>query len=138
MFLTSLQVGIPPGRSEWSQSPQSRVNVSYVVESFEEKYWISESQSPQSRVNVSYFLEKDVRHVAPWRAGVAIPSNRVNVSYIAKPNNSYCALWASQSPQIGSIFLTLKPLGKIVIKPNRSQSPQIGSIFLTLLFGQTV
>ena len=38
---------------------------------------------------------------------VAIPSNRVNVSYTFKPNKSYIAVWLrSQSPQIGSMFLT--------------------------------
>ena len=70
--------------------------------------------------------------------GVAIPSNRVNVSYrdvllflqILEGNGS-------QSPQIGSMFLTCKCLHRLVWF-SESQSPQIGSMFLTICHGKKI
>ena len=88
---------------------------------------------PSNRVNVSYNetvegfgIDKMVR--------VAIPSNRVNVSYADLDVVEEVPVEGkSQSPQIGSMFLT------VVLPDNRnrqvlergSQSPQIGSMFLT-------
>ena len=93
------------------------------------------SQSPQIG---SMFLTHNLLVV--WmdycKVDVAIPSNRVNVSYnglTARP--SFSRQYAlSQSPQIGSMFLTLKINFKILLPiKNLSQSPQIGSMFLTPL-----
>ena len=39
----------------------------------------------------------------------------------------------SQSPQIGSMFLTTKKADVLVFSDGESQSPQIGSMFLTLM-----
>jgi len=66
---------------------------------------------------------------------VAIPSNRVNVSYY-KANRLQLSNFSedkSQSPQIGSMFLTfwMKKLQDRWEQNLKSQSPQIGSMFLT-------
>ena len=65
------------------------------------------------------------------RKNVAIPSNQVNVSYeveISNINESE----ESQSPRIGSMFLTKKVVDIDIEKMKlKSQSPRIGSMFLT-------
>ena len=63
---------------------------------------------------------------------VAIPSNRVNVSYRCLPQLKIeKVIYTSQSPQIGSMFLTRKTPKFIYLPIRMSQSPQIGSMFLT-------
>ena len=61
---------------------------------------------PSNRVNVSYFLSCFT--ITGLILDVAIPSNRVNVSYIKKKMENIYQLFiiVSQSPQIGSMFLT--------------------------------
>ena len=85
---------------------------------------------PSNRVNVSYsyWWNNGKRD----RKNVAIPSNRVNVSYTEKREAEQAVKEIrSQSPQIGSMFLT--HIDEIMERgiEKMSQSPQIGSMFLT-------
>ena len=52
------------------------------------------------------FLLKPLGKVS-FKPNVAIPSNRVNVSYKMKVKRKLLLMRRSQSPQIGSMFLTL-------------------------------
>ena len=92
-----------------SQSPQSRVNVSYRGFTEKEASEVVElSQSPQIG---SMFLTKEhpkMIILATSAAQVAIPSNRVNVSYVeGRTTADDEVLAGSQSPHIGSMFLTM-------------------------------
>ena len=85
--------------------PSNRVNVSYCLQGRIQKNHQSVA-IPSNRVNVSYLVQ-----LPNWKypicIKVAIPSNRVNVSYTEHQNKLKKALKkASQSPQIGSMFLT--------------------------------
>ena len=116
-----------------SQSPQIGSMFLTTVERWlEQEKKNKESQSPQIG---SMFLTYIKEITAPWKTWkqVAIPSNRVNVSYIIGTAKLRQGKAESQSPQIGSMFLTLpkpRPIGEG--KGRRSQSPQIGSMFLTI------
>ena len=48
----------------------------------------------------------DIKGLTPELRYVAIPSNRVNVSYPCYENKRATPITSSQSPQIGSMFLT--------------------------------
>jgi len=142
--------------------PSNRVNVSYVLSRITCSSATSASRNPlksgqcflpQFQVFVGIVIWKEKK--------VAIPSNRVNVSYSTSQStkikkrtisrnplkSGQCflrALWIkkdkqhhlvlSQSPQIGSMFLTkicVVIWGILSLIYILSQSPQIGSMFLT-------
>ena len=87
---------------------------------------------PSNRVNVSYFGKGFKRE--RLNLAVAIPSNRVNVSYKQRRKQWITEhINKSQSPQIGSMFLTstLDLINNDNLQAIVSQSPQIGSMFLT-------
>ena len=67
---------------------------------------------PSNRVNVSYEIIEDMGIKKP-RNKVAIPSNRVNVSYLSlvQYGITQVDIGKSQSPQIGSMFPTIKKRG---------------------------
>ena len=95
------------------------------------------SQSPQSRVNVSYFLEKDVRHVAPWRAGVAIPSKSGHHS-LHNNNDRPCDGACPYAVSIPSnrVITLYNDRGRRRHDPcSPSQSPQSRVITLYLVIG---
>ena len=128
--------------------------------------WCHENVAiPSNRVNVSYEEAPATPPYKSYVSKVAIPSNRVNVSYfLHKERIRHKKFWpSSQSPQIGSMFLTLfwrkevikkwsfggrNPLksGQCFLPQSQlysdmvekekgtSQSPQIGSMFLTLKY----
>ena len=110
--------------------PSNRVNVSYFFITGRKRIKFLQVAIPSNRVNVSYIAHRIFNKVYEE---VAIPSNRVNVSYLGKiKKQNVCQFKKSQSPQIGSMFLTLyHDLGRNCRARNWSQSPQIGSMFLT-------
>jgi len=115
--------------------PSNRVNVSYMhMHRRGNQRMASQVAIPSNRVNVSYIRLTSYNLHGAWPL-VAIPSNRVNVSYFStiRTDRLYFRLSLSQSPQIGSMFLTpsarTKKDGHVWCYA--SQSPQIGSMFLT-------
>ena len=113
-----------------SQSPQ----IGSMFLTFEKIYCYRKASCslvaiPSNRVNVSYRKNKSKK----WSKGifVAIPSNRVNVSYLQEKGLSLEELEKmSQSPQIGSMFLTDKMTSK-KISVGRSRNPlKSGQCFL--------
>ena len=85
--------------------PSNRVNVSYEEDNPAEGPWQGPHVAiPSNRVNVSYL--DDCIKLFNGETNVAIPSNRVNVSYIDEIKKAKKAIPKSQSPQIGSMFLT--------------------------------
>ena len=92
---------------------------------------IAVSQSPQ--IGSMFLTESFIKvKTCITKSQVAIPSNRVNVSYLLTGTRKrQRSFFGSQSPQIGSMFLTLDTLGVLTHIAVGSQSPQIGSMFLT-------
>ena len=87
--------------------PSNRVNVSYLefLKGKEVKKNEDRVAIPSNRVNVSYFSKRGEKETLSL--SVAIPSNRVNVSYVVKKMKDGIEVeFESQSPQIGSMFLT--------------------------------
>ena len=91
------------------------------------------SQSPQIG---SMFLTSKAIGKLEKELKVAIPSNRANVSYgkvSFKENKSYDAVWCRNPLKSGQCFLPKKTQDLILcfFEGKKSQSPQIGSMFLT-------
>ena len=116
-----------------SQSPQ----IGSMFLTIEERLTIRTQDGvaiPSNRVNVSYLNYLPFSVAQLGKKLVAIPSNRVNVSYLEVERYLKKEFQESQSPQIGSMFLT-KQIWFKSLNPcfTQSQSPQIGSMFLTFL-----
>ena len=118
----------------WVAIPSNRVNVSY-LDLNTIPYENTHTGSCRNPLKSGQcFLLSALLKCAEWGLLVAIPSNRVNVSYTAiQLAHPLSVQTVSQSPQIGSMFLTLQScrnwLTQVRLVP--SQSPQIGSMFLT-------
>ena len=97
--------------------PSNRVNVSYGAWRRRCRSWWRRGQSRNPLKSGQCFLpcERPCKAWVHQRMHVAIPSNRVNVSYsgfFILKGGLKC--FASQSPQIGSMFLTRKPRARVV------------------------
>ena len=133
MFLTYKKLAKTQLKKKYVAIPSNRVNVSYFC--FPMEWWhrniLEFSRNPlksgQCFLHLYEILEEDSKRLGL----VAIPSNRVNVSY-SRGWKVWCGgILASQSPQIGSMFLTQKHIGVQTQMPKMSRNPlKSGQCFL--------
>ena len=119
MFLTKLTFGgyIKPKKAAQVAIPSNRVNVSYLwaTPSARQQRHALWRRNPRKSGQCFLLTQDDLAGLGQVRKRVAIPSNRVNVSYFVivvfdkKDNVIACG---SQSPQIGSMFLTFLKIGQ--------------------------
>ena len=114
--------------------PSNRVNVSYQIILTGKVVPRPFVAIPSNRVNVSYLNIWDLNINECESEYVAIPSNRVNVSYLITPEAAITFIRyqvLSQSPQIGSMFLTRRRKSSKRIKNFISRNPlKSGQCFL--------
>ena len=91
------------------------------------------SQSPQIGSMFLTFLE-NIAKMKTFETEVAIPSNRVNVSYfpnLKTATGSTWLKWGRNPLKSGQCFLLCEVCAEKYCAHGGSQSPQIGSMFLT-------
>ena len=108
MFLTTVQRKRNTRRGNWSRNPLKSGQGFLLVN----EGWLNgkgcQVAIPSNRVKVSYFKKEANKHRL-FLNSVAIPSNRVKVSYCPSCGAFIMSdgrITGSQSPQIGSRFLT--------------------------------